>query len=298
MSSARKSRWTTRVRELANRVLAPLNLRLETLTAVRKEAARLRKLEEAGLFDGPRFTVPESFRRTDPAPLLEIVAASRDRFDTLEHAEDNPFGYAFENSYFSSPDAEVYYAVVRRYRPRTILEIGSGHSTRIARQAIADAGLDARLTAIDPSPRISLAGIVDEHVPSSVESEANRERYRSLSANDVLFIDSSHEIRTANDVVFLYLEVLPELAPGVIVHIHDIFLPFDYPREWLLERGWQWNEQYLVHAILAFGDRFEVIWPGRFLQHTMPGFDRAFPHARGRLAASVWLRTRTTTRNA
>jgi hypothetical protein len=88
--------------------------------------------------------------------------------------------------------------------------------------------------------------------------------FDSLEEGDLLFIDSSHQIVTGGDVPYLFLEVLPRLKKGVLVHIHDVFLPFDYPEEPVLS-GWGWGEQYLVHAFLAFNEVFQILWPARYV---------------------------------
>ena len=85
-----------------------------------------------------------------------------------------------------------------------------------------------------------------------------------LSAGDILFIDSSHTVTTGGDVPYLFLEILPRLNPGVLIHIHDIFLPFDYPEQWVLE-DWGWTEQYLVHAFLSYNQTFEILWPASYV---------------------------------
>ena len=98
----------------------------------------------------------------------------------------------------------------------------------------------------------------------------------TLKCNDILFIDSSHQIRIGNDVVKLLLDIIPALKKGVLVHFHDIFLPYDYPRQWIIDNRWEWNEQYLVQAMLQGSVEFEVLWPGHFLQRTFPNFANLF----------------------
>ncbi|MGH8528686.1 MAG: class I SAM-dependent methyltransferase [Nevskiales bacterium] len=283
---------TTQLKQLINRILLPANLRLDTLTAQRQEAARLTSLAEAGHFQRPVFPVPEALQRCDPRPVLSAVDRHTARLRELTQPGAGEFGYRFDNEYFRSPDAEVYYAMIRHYRPRRIIEIGCGHSTRLARQAIKDGELTTEMVCIDPAPRVEIAECAHEVIRRRVEELAPDELASRLSANDILFIDSSHEIRTANDVVFLYLQVLPVLKAGVLVHIHDIFLPWDYPEEWVREGGVNWNEQYLVQAMLSLGDRFNVLWPGHYLQRTYGDFHKHFPnlHADSR-AQSFWLLT-------
>jgi len=184
----------------------------------------------------------------------------------------------------------VLYAIIRQFKPKTIIEIGSGNSTKIARQAILDGQLPTRLIAIDPFPRTEITHLVDDICLNPVESFDSLSLFHGLKANDIIFIDSSHRIKTGNDVVFLYLKVIPQLSAGVLIHIHDIFLPYDYPKEWIIDEGWEWNEQYLTQAIVAFSNTFEVLWPGHYLQRMRPDFVQHFPHLNNRMAKSLWLR--------
>lgn len=113
-----------------------------------------------------------------------------------------------------------------------------------------------------------------------------------LEAGDILFIVSSHEIRPGNDVVCLFLNVVPNLRRGIVIHVHDIFLPFEYPREWIIENtlNVEWTEQYLLQAMQQSSNEFEVLWPGYFLQKTVPGFSSYFNHGTAGIATSFWLR--------
>ena len=280
---------TTAALRLVNRGLAVANLRLETLTAATAERRRLQSLRDRHHFTRPVFPVLARFQACSPRLVLDEVARHAARLDDLREPGLNAVGYGYDNPYFRSPDAEVLYAMVRHFQPRRIVEIGSGYSTRVMRQAIIDGGLKSHLTSVDPQPRLDVRGLADDIVARPVES-CDPRLFDSLEAGDVLFIDSSHMIRPAGDVVMLYLHALPALREGVLVHIHDVFLPYEYPEEWLVDSGWPWNEQYLVQAMLAFGDAFEVVWPGHFFQRTLPGFAAHFPHAGARRAQSLWLR--------
>jgi hypothetical protein len=172
------------------------------------------------------------------------------------------------------------------------LEIGSGNSTRVMRQAIRDAGLHTRLVAVDPCPRVEIADFVDEQIAQPVERLPLERLAALLEPGALLFIDSSHEVKAGGDVPFLLLRLLPLLPPGVIVHIHDVFLPYEYPRRWVVEERYAWAEQYLVQAMLAYGERFEVLWAGQYAQRSTPDFAAHFPHATALSAQSLWLRTR------
>lgn len=145
---------------------------------------------------------------------------------------------------------------------------------------------------IDPSPRREVQSVADQVIRRRLEDVPSSDLQDVLQFNDILFIDSSHEIRSGNDVVSLFLRVVPELRSGVVIHVHDIFLPFEYPREWIVENtlNVNWAEQYLVQAMLQGSDQFEVLWPGHFLQRTLPEFADHFDSKPIGIATSLWLR--------
>lgn len=281
---------TTKLKTLINSGLSRVNLQLDTLTVRKREVRRLQHLVEAGYFDAPAFPVPDSIRDARPAPILDELSLHSRRFEDLRAAAANPVGYDFDNGFFTSPDAEVLYCVIRRHKPRRIVEVGSGNSTKISRLAVIDGEIESRLISIDPQPRTGIDALADEVYRDPVEIVRDRALFAQLRENDVLFIDSSHELLAGNDLVYLYLNVIPTLSPGVLVHIHDVFLPYDYRPEWLLEHRLAYTEQYLVQAMLQCAGRFTVIWPGYYLQRTLTGFSDHFPHMGGRDALSLWLR--------
>jgi hypothetical protein len=281
---------TTQIKIAINKVLEHANLHLDTLTEKRAEHKRLLELEQTGYFERSVFPIPDSFQSLDLERIIRELSLEELNLDHLAEPFGNAVGYTYDNDYFSSPDAEILYAIVQKFRPEKVVEVGCGNSTRIIRQAILDGGLTTKLTSIDPQPRVEINELSDEIRRNRVESLQDFELFRSLGKGDILFIDSSHEVRTGNDVVFLYLNVIPILRPGVLVHIHDIFLPFDYPRKWILEERWPWNEQYLVHSFLTLGNMFEVVWAGHYLQRTNNEFAKYFPSLDNRSAKSLWLR--------
>lgn len=179
--------------------------------------------------------------------------------------------FHFNNGAFESGDAEVWYQLIRTQRPRRIIEIGSGYSTLLAKRALArnareDAAYSCRHVCIEPyeMPWMEEQGI--EVVRERVE-DLPVTFFSSLACGDILFIDSSHIIRPQGDVLFEYLEVLPTLAPGVIVHIHDIFSPQDYLEPWIVRDMRFWNEQYLLEAFLTSNREWKVIGALNFLHH-------------------------------
>lgn len=279
-----------RLLEIVNRPLAALNLRLDTLTKQQREAARLNALDRSGHFDRPVFPLPGGFTDADCGWIMEALRSRARELASLEQRAEH---FCYLNDYFSSPDAEVYYSIICSTRPGRIVEVGSGHSTYVARQALLDQGVQAELIAIDPKPRREIDALVDRHFAEPVES-IGQGLFEELRAGDILFIDSSHELRVGSDVTHLYGRVLPILAAGVILHIHDIFLPWEYPRHWLLNDayGLGWNEQHLVQALLRNGSRYQVLWPGHYLQQTNADFGTWFPKDYRGTAQSLWLRVR------
>ncbi|MBA3519874.1 MAG: class I SAM-dependent methyltransferase [Rhizobiales bacterium] len=195
----------------------------------------------------------------------------------------------WRQDWFPRLDAAAAYVLLRDRRPRRIVEVGSGHSTRFLARAIRDAGLATELTAIDPAPRASLDGLGASMIRKTVQ-EAGVAPFAALAPGDMLFIDSSHILLPGTDVDFLFNRVLPTLPAGVLVHIHDVFLPDDYPP------GWDWrgyNEQLGVAALIQ-GGGFRLLWASRYVATRMA--DAVASSAAGGLdlmpdahEASLWL---------
>lgn len=189
-----------------------------------------------------------------------------------EEPGSTPWEYHHNNRWFEAVDAEVAYAMVRHFKPRKIIEIGGGFSTRVLAQAIRENddqyGFECELTTIEPYPdKILRSGIPG--VTALIEKPAqdvDLELFLGLRNRDMLFIDSSHVVRVGGDVVYEYLDILPRLQPGVVVHLHDIFLPSDYPQDFVFEGLCFWSEQYLLQAFLSFNRDYEVIWGSSAMQ--------------------------------
>jgi hypothetical protein len=282
---------STKIKNTINALLEPANIRLETLTADRLETRRLLELEKSGQYRRPIFPVLPQFSECDPTPLFQVIEHFKTRTSAFADP-GNGGNYTFANDYFTSPDAEVAYAMVRINKPRCIIEVGSGNSTALFRAAIRDGNLATDILSIDPSPRINVKSLADRIIQQRVEKTPPPAIIDALHEGDILFIDSSHEIRSGNDVVHLLLNVVPSLRKGVFIHIHDIFLPFDYPANWMIENQFPWNEQYLVQGLLQGSGEFEVLWPGHFLQRTRPEF-RSYFDAQQQNATSLWLKKKT-----
>ena len=169
------------------------------------------------------------------------------------------------NGWYNTPDAEIYAAMILDRQPRRIVEVGAGFSTRIARATASDAGLQTRITVVDPQPRTEIQNIADEVILKPVEKSGLTER--EWSSGDLLFVDSSHICRTRGDVPYLFCELIPRLPAGVLVHVHDIYLPFDYPNN-LDPRCY--TEQYMLHALLSHAPRYRTLITSHWLSRTHP----------------------------
>ena len=159
----------------------------------------------------------------------------------------------WDQDWFPRLDAAMLYALARRRPPRRAVEVGSGHSTRFLLRALRDSGAEAEVTAIDPAPRAGLAGLEGRfRLLRQTVQEAGRRPFETLEAGDWLIIDSSHVAMPGTDVDFLFGHVLPALPPGVLLHVHDVFLPDPYPEDW----AWRgYNEQLAAALLLAGGWR-------------------------------------------
>lgn len=209
----------------------------------------------------------------------------------LAIATEDPHKFHFGNGAFDGTDALVLHCMVRHFRPSRIVEVGSGYSTRVSATAAALNGRTA-LVCIDPYPDnvVSVLPGVSQLIRKRVE-DVELDLFKALDANDILFIDSTHVARIGGDVVYLFLQVLPILQPGVIVHIHDIFFPHEYPKAWIMDHHLFWNEQYLLQAFLLFNAHFEVLFCNNFmgLRH-LAEMKKIFPNSPWWGGCSFWMR--------
>jgi len=170
----------------------------------------------------------------------------------------------WRNGWFGGLNAATLYFFVRKLRPKTYLEVGSGNSTKFARRAIKDGSTGTRIISIDPAPRAEIDSICDVMIRAPLE-EADLNIFDQVAEGDIVVIDNSHRCLPNSDVTVFFLEVLPRLRAGVLVYIDDVFLPFDYPPDWSKR---YYSEQYVVAAILLSGQtRVEVVLPCTFAQH-------------------------------
>jgi predicted O-methyltransferase YrrM len=197
----------------------------------------------------------------------------------------------FDQAWFPTLDSCAAYALVRELAPARIIEVGSGHSTRFLARALADAGGAGAITAIDPAPRADIAALPRVSLVRQTVHGVDTAIFAALAPGDVLFIDSSHILMPGSDVDLLFNRVLPGLPAGVIVHIHDVLLPDDYPRAW----AWRnYNEQLAVVPLLT-GATYTPLFASHFARTrladrlaasvvaTLPTYPEGFP-------TSLWLR--------
>jgi hypothetical protein len=192
----------------------------------------------------------------------------------------NAYGHglmAVHNGFFPTPDAEAYAALILDRRPRRIIEVGSGYSTRVARAAVNFAGYSTEIIVIDPAPRADVSAAADRIILSPVESSGVAEEL--WTGQDILFIDSSHVCRIRGDLPVLFCELLPALPVGTLVHVHDVFLPYDYANAYD-ERCY--NEEYLLFCTLSHTPRYRTMFASHWLsrQHG-PAMRETFGQAVG-----------------
>jgi len=183
--------------------------------------------------------------------------------------------FHFNNGFFERVDAEVAYSFVRRHKPKRIIEVGSGNTTLVLAAALrrnAAEGSPGELTCIEPYP----APFLKKGIPGLTQLLAKPVQqvplhlFQTLQANDMLFIDSTHVVSMDSDVLYECLRILPELAPGVLVHFHDIFTPLDYPEKFVMTNLCFWGEQYLLEAFLLFNSAYKVLWSSSAMQQFHP----------------------------
>ena len=232
----------------------------------------------------------------DPERVQDEIAAMMvfaSEFAPPVHGDrDAPAGFFWDNPAFSYSDAMAYYAMIRRLKPAGIVEIGSGFSTLIADAALRANG-HGTLTLIEPCPKPFLRTLptVSELIEAPVQSIPVDRLTRMIDAAGLWFIDSTHTVKTGSDCLWIYLKVMPQLACEVVVHAHDIFLPYGFPKRQILDKHIYWTEQYLLYAYLLDNPRAEVLFSSAYAANALPEATRQLMH--GRWAGgggSLWFR--------
>jgi predicted O-methyltransferase YrrM len=279
-----------------------------------------RLAERAGLhlvrasYDSPipltRALPPETFERESPMLAIDWRVDEQLRFfeeDLGPHLREfrpesspgAPIGtFRLDNETYDRVDAELLYATVRHLKPRRFVELGSGYSTLVAWEALlanSAEGDEADLTILDPhpSPHVSARPELAARLSPVSAQELPEQVVARLEASDILFVDTSHTVKTGGDVNRIVLELLPQLAPGVVVHFHDVFLPGDYSRGHLANAHY-WTEQYLIQAFLMYNHEWEVLASGQTLVRRAPELvGSLIPSYRAGVSpGAIWLRRR------
>ncbi len=242
--------------------------------------------------------------------LLEAFqSAFKAEYDAFPRAaSDGVQRFHLNNGWYEKVDAEILYSVIRHFRPARIIEIGSGLTTMLSAQTIRkntaeDPAYRCEFTAIEPFPvRLSPTALPpDFKLIQQRVQEVPLSTFSQLQENDILFIDSSHVCRTGSDVNYEILEILPRLNQGVLIHFHDIFLPWEYPRSWVVGDHRFLTEQYVLQAFLSCNLDFEIVWGSYHMLREHPqALDQAFATFRPDitppgtfLPGSFWIRRAT-----
>lgn len=269
-------------------------------STARTQALTLSGLKKIGFFvrydyaDGvsgrvaPYAELMPHFARHEAAfrALISDMAAHIPAFERFGDVPGDP---SWTASMFPPLDGAAAYTIVRQRRPRRVLEIGCGNSTRFMARALADAGEAGELTCVDPAPRVPLEGVRARHVRRMLSDE-DAIRCDALEENDILFIDSSHIMLPGMDVDIQFNRMFPRLRRGVLVHLHDVFLPYGYPGRW--ESRFYSEQNALIGWIYA--RYFEVLYGGYYAaRHCAEAMNEAFAAflpLMNRSAGSLWLR--------
>lgn len=210
--------------------------------------------------------------------LSGFVSSFRTEYDALPRRRTgSPHEYFVFNGTFETVDGEMLYCMVRHFKPSRMVEVGSGNSTFLSAKALMQNKREredqsCQFVAIEPFPSPALRGGLPgltRLIPTRLQ-DVDISEFVDLGKNDILFIDSSHISMIGSDVNHIFQRVLPILRKGVVVHFHDIFLPREYRRNWVLGSKLFFNEQYLLHAFMSFNDSFEVLWAGSYMHLRHP----------------------------
>ena len=218
------------------------------------------------LVDAPRL-----FKRRVALGVEMNVVRQRDTFSRLaQHFHSMPFGneptpglrYHYNNTSYAFGDAAVYWGMIATHKPNRIIEIGSGFTSALALDAVEHFGLQTTCTFIDPYPALLSKVAHPIRPPHQIIvkriQDVDPSIVEALEPGDILFIDSSHVVKTGSDVHYEFNELLPRVAAGVLIHFHDIFDSFEYPSAWVVDAGYCWNELYFLQAFLAYNEKFLI----------------------------------------
>lgn len=184
-----------------------------------------------------------------------------DKLSEVAHHKENEVDPYWNNTFFTSGDARALYAIVAAYRPHNVIEVGVGNSTKFIRKAITDYGLTTKIMSIDPEPRADIQLISDQVIRENILN-IDLDIVTRMKKGDIFFVDGSHLLHCGTDVAHYFLNVFPKIPSGVLVHIHDVCLPYEYPVEFRIRH---YNEQYMLASMLLYTNQWEIVFPVHYL---------------------------------
>jgi len=228
--------------------------------------------------------------------MMRLLARHTARFTFPRHRQE-PYRFYFDNPFFGPHDASALFSMLLAFRPKRVIEVGCGHSSCLLLDTNEMFFHNAiQLTLIDPSLEdvrslFGYKGAGTAHLYAQKLQDVPLSVFEALEANDILFLDSSHVCKTGSDVNRYVFHILPLLKPGVLIHIHDILYPFEYPESWVIEERRSWNEAYVVRAFLQYNASFEIVyWTNFVWHHFQDDLRTLMPLCIENEGGSLWLR--------
>lgn len=231
--------------------------------------------------------------------LKEYYAGLHYKFDETK-TEEPHLRYQTKDAWYRYSDAIFLHCMMMHYRPQRVIEIGSGHSSAVMLDTNEfSLGNSGDFTFIEPFPENRLLKILKPtdrertRISKSFTQDVDTSLFTSLGENDILFIDSTHVSKVGSDVNYIFFEILPVIKPGVIIHFHDIFYPFEMPRHWIYEKKWFWNETYMLRAFLMDNPNYEILLFNTMMQKKhRDWFEKEMPKCLlgEKETGSIWLR--------
>ena len=227
----------------------------------------------------------------------QLITKFSDFYKEHDLKEDASAGnrYFLNNSYYAYGDGIILYCFIRTFKPKRIIEIGSGFSSALMLDVNEKHFQNSiKISFIEPYPEVRLNNLLKESELSSVDLIAKRvqqvpiENFKKLEKGDILFIDSSHIVKTGSDVHYIINRILPVLNEGVLVHFHDIHFPFEYPKKWVLD-GFGWNETYFIKSFLMYNDRFKIVFFTDYLYRFNKDLFEDMPLVNSSPGSGIWL---------
>ncbi|MBS1593185.1 MAG: class I SAM-dependent methyltransferase [Bacteroidetes bacterium] len=243
--------------------------------------------------------------RRDPASIkaidfnddgqLALLREFKEFYKELPFSDDKKeeLRYYYKNSFYSYSDAIVLYSMIRHFKPRQIIEVGSGFSSAVMLDTRDTLGRDIDLTFIEPYPDRLETLLTPQDRPTTKilvkkVQDVPLSEFQRLEANDILLIDSSHVGKTDSDLNYLLFEVIPSLNKGVLIHFHDILYPFEYHKDWVM-KGFNWNEVYFVRALLMYNEVFQIRLFTSYMHEVHPEAFAEMPLYRQNFGGNLWL---------